>query len=45
MKTMLHAFKTNINAKFYFVQCLNNCLRSSAVHMAKEQSITLHKCT
>jgi len=38
----MHSKQTQI-AKFNFVQCFTNYSKSSAVHIANEQSVVLHK--
>jgi len=42
MTGYMHSKQTQI-AKFNFVQCLTNYSKSSAVHIADEQSVALHK--
>jgi len=42
MTGYMHSKQTQI-AKFNFVPCLTNYSKSSAVHIADEQSVVLHK--
>jgi len=42
MTGYMHSKQTKI-AKFNFVQCFTNYSKSSAVHIANEQSVVLHK--